>query len=51
MQAIFIAAGPAIQQKGEMQAFPNLDVAPTIARLLHVSLLGVQGKALTEILK
>ncbi|HEV2709408.1 MAG TPA: alkaline phosphatase family protein [Edaphobacter sp.] len=51
MQAIFIAAGPGIRQVGEVQAFPNLDVAPTIAHLLRVSLPKVQGKPLTEILK
>ncbi|MEO6910800.1 MAG: alkaline phosphatase family protein [Edaphobacter sp.] len=51
MQAIFIAAGSGIQPKGEIPAFPNLDVAPTIARLLHVSLGKIEGKPLTEILK
>lgn len=51
MQAIFIAAGAGIQPKGQIAAFPNLDVAPTIARLLHISLKNVQGTPLTEILK
>lgn len=51
MQAIFIAAGPGIRQVGEIPAFPNLDIAPTIARLLHVALPHVQGKPLTAILK
>lgn len=50
MQAIFIAAGRGIRPVGEIPAFPNLDVAPTIARLLHVSLGKVQGKPLTGIL-
>ncbi|MFZ0872227.1 MAG: alkaline phosphatase family protein [Rhodanobacter sp.] len=51
MQGIFIAAGFGIQRKGEIPAFPNVDIAPTIARLLHVSLGRVQGKPLTEILE
>jgi predicted AlkP superfamily pyrophosphatase or phosphodiesterase len=51
MQGIFIAAGFGIQHKGEIPAFPNVDIAPTIAQLLHVSLGTVQGKALTEILE
>ena len=51
MQGIFIAAGFGIQPKGEIPAFPNVDIAPTIAQLLHVSLGRVQGKPLTEILE
>lgn len=50
MQGIFIAAGSGIPRKGEIPAFPNLDVAPTIAQLLHVSLGAVQGRPLTEVL-
>lgn len=51
MQGIFIAAGFGIQRGGEIPAFPNVDIAPTIAHLLHVSLGTVQGKPLTEILE
>ena len=51
MQGIFIAAGFGIQPKGEIPAFPNLDIAPTIVQLLHVSLGTVQGKLLTDILE
>ncbi len=51
MQGIFIAAGFGIQPKGEIPAFPNLDIAPTIAQLLHISLGKVEGKPLTEILE
>lgn len=51
MQAIFIAAGAGIKPKGEIAAFPNLDIAPSIAQLLHIALPGVQGKPLTAILK
>lgn len=51
MQGIFIAAGFGIRPGGEIPAFPNLDIAPTIAQLLHVSLGPVQGKPLTDILE
>lgn len=51
MQAIFIAAGAGIQSKGEFPAFPNVNVAPTIANLLHISLSNIEGKPLTNILK
>jgi predicted AlkP superfamily pyrophosphatase or phosphodiesterase len=51
MQAIFIASGAGIAAKGEFPAFENLDVAPTIARLLHLSLKDVDGRALTNILQ
>jgi predicted AlkP superfamily pyrophosphatase or phosphodiesterase len=49
MQAIFIASGAGIAAKGEIPAFQNLDVAPTIARLLGVTLKDVDGKALEGI--
>jgi len=51
MQAIFIAAGSGIEAKGEIPAFPNVDIASTIAHLLHISLGNIQGKPLTQILK
>ncbi len=51
MQAIFIASGAAIRPLGEISGFPNLDVAPTIAKLLDISLPNVQGKPLLQILK
>ena len=51
MQGIFIAAGFGIRAKGEIPAFPNVDIAPTIAQLLGVSLGTIQGKPLTEILE
>ena len=44
MQGIFIAAGHGIQARGEIPAFPNVDVAPTIARLLGIPFGPVQGK-------
>ncbi|KRE82998.1 phosphodiesterase [Rhodanobacter sp. Soil772] len=51
MQGIFIAAGFGIRPRGEIPAFPNVDIAPTIAQLLHVSLGTIQGKPLTDILE
>ena len=51
MQAIFIASGAAIKPVGRIDAIPNLDVAPTIAKILHLDLPHVQGQALTQILK
>ncbi len=51
MQAIFIAEGAAIRQKGEIPPIVNLDVAPTIAKIMGLPLTGTQGKTLMEILK
>ncbi|MBD8872766.1 alkaline phosphatase family protein [Rhodanobacter sp. DHB23] len=51
MQAIFIAAGAGIQGKGvEIPAFPNVDIAPTIAQLLHLKFDDAKGKPLAAIL-
>jgi arylsulfatase A-like enzyme len=51
MKAIFIASGAGITKKGEIAEFDNVDVAPTIAHLLHLHLEGdVSGKELTGIL-
>ena len=51
MQAIFIASGRGIRQIGEIPSFPNVEVAPTIARLLGISLPTADGKALLAILQ
>jgi predicted AlkP superfamily pyrophosphatase or phosphodiesterase len=51
MQAIFIASGAAVKPVGQVLSFRNLDVAPTIARILHLSLPNVQGKPHDEILQ
>jgi predicted AlkP superfamily pyrophosphatase or phosphodiesterase len=51
MQAIFIASGAGIRPVGEIPAFANVDIAATIARLLHVQMPGIQGKPLAQILK
>ena len=51
MQAIFIAEGAAIKPAGEFPSISNLDVAPTIAKILGLSMPGVQGKPLQNILR
>ena len=51
MQSIFIASGAAIRPVGQIPSFRNLDVAPTIARILHIALPDVQGKPQEAILK
>lgn len=51
MQAIFIAAGAGIRPVGEIPAFANIDVAATIAQLLHVQMPNIQGKPLAKIMK
>ena len=50
MQAIFIASGRGILNKGQMSSISNLDVGPTIARLLRLTMSDIQGKPLSEIL-
>lgn len=50
MQGIFIAAGAGIKRSGEIPAFANVDIGPTIAKLLHISLGATQGKPLNDIL-
>jgi predicted AlkP superfamily pyrophosphatase or phosphodiesterase len=51
MQAIFIAWGAGIRGRTKLDSIPNLDVAPTVATLLHLKLDHAQGKPLTGILK
>ncbi len=51
MQAIFIASGAGIRPVGEIAAFPNVNVAATLAQLLHLTLPAIDGKPLTQILK
>jgi len=51
MKEIFIASGAGIATKGEIAEFDNINLAPTIARLLRVPLPNIDGKALQQILK
>jgi hypothetical protein len=51
MQTVFIAYGAAIRPGVRMPAISNLRVAPTIAKILGVSLPQAEQTALDEILK
>lgn len=50
MQAVFIACGAGIRAAGNIGPISNLDVAPTIARLMHLSMPKMQGRVLDSIL-
>jgi predicted AlkP superfamily pyrophosphatase or phosphodiesterase len=50
LRALFIAAGRGIRPGTTLESVSNLDLAPTIARLLGVELPDAQGKVLTEVL-
>jgi predicted AlkP superfamily pyrophosphatase or phosphodiesterase len=51
MNAIFIAWGAGIRKGIQIPEIRNLDVAPTIARLLGIEMSGVSGHALANILE
>lgn len=50
MHAMFVAAGAGIKPGIQLKTVSNLDVAPTIAKLLGVELPTAEGRVLTEIL-
>jgi len=50
MHATFVAAGAGIKPGVRLKTIENIDVAPTIARLLGVPLPTAEGRTLTEIL-
>ncbi len=50
MNAVFVAAGAGIARDAKLGVIDNVDVAPTIARLLGVSLPGATGRALPGLL-
>lgn len=50
MYATFVAAGAGIKPGVRLTTIDNIDVAPTIARLLGVPLPSAEGRVLTEIL-
>jgi predicted AlkP superfamily pyrophosphatase or phosphodiesterase len=50
MNAIFVASGSGIRSGVRTGVIPNVDVAPTIARLLGIAMPDIQGKPRTEIL-
>lgn len=51
MRALFVAAGAGIRRGEQLSAITNLDIAPTIARLLGVAMPGVQGQPLLQLLE
>jgi hypothetical protein len=50
MNAIFVAAGAGIKIGQRLTTVENIDIAPTIARLLAVPLPSASGHVLEEIL-
>lgn len=50
MNAAFVINGPGVRKGGKIGMIENIDVAPTIARLLGHELPNVDGKVLIEIL-
>ena len=50
MNAVFVAWGRGIKRGAKLGIVKNIDVAPTIARLLDIELPGAQGKSINEIL-
>jgi predicted AlkP superfamily pyrophosphatase or phosphodiesterase len=51
MHATFVAAGTGIREGVRLKTIQNVDVAPTIARLLGVQLPRADGRVLSEILE
>lgn len=51
IQALFIASGRGIKPGVELKTVDNVDLAPTVARLLDVELKNVDGRVLSEILQ
>lgn len=51
MRAIFLASGAGIVRGASLDTVRNLDVAPTVARLLGLSLPAARGRVLHEILR
>jgi arylsulfatase A-like enzyme len=50
MNAVFVAWGRGIKPGAKLDLVQNIDIAPTIARLLEVELPNAQGRPLREIL-
>jgi predicted AlkP superfamily pyrophosphatase or phosphodiesterase len=51
MQAVFIASGRGIKKGVKLESVRNLDVAPTVAKLLGQEMKDVEGKVLTEVME
>lgn len=50
MNAVFVASGRGIRRGGKIAAMENIDLAPTIAKLLDIPGLAADGKVLSEAL-
>ena len=50
MNAIFVASGSGIKTGTKLDSIDNIDLAPTVARLLGISLPDASGRVLAEIL-
>jgi hypothetical protein len=50
MNATFVASGPGIKRGVKLASIRNLDVAPTVARLLGLEMKNIDGRVLSEIL-
>jgi hypothetical protein len=50
MNAVFVASGRGIKKGARVGMIENVDVAPTVMRLLGKELPGSDGKVLTEII-
>ena len=50
LQALFIASGRGIRPGVKLESVSNLDLTPTIARLLDLQMPAAKGKVLTEVL-
>jgi hypothetical protein len=51
MDASFVISGAGVKKGVVLDKIANVDVAPTIARLLGVEMKNVDGRVLTEVLK
>ena len=51
MQATFIAAGTGIRSGTTIKSLNNIDVAPTIARLMGLKLENADGREIPDVLK
>ena len=51
MNAIFVASGAGIKASTRITAVENIDVAPTMARVLGVPLENASGRVLEEVLR
>jgi hypothetical protein len=51
MQSILIAWGMSIRKRGDLGSIANTDIAPTIAKILGLSMNGTDGHSLDEMLR